>query len=211
MDRPIIDAFVGVPVLKIECRQRALPTYEMFSKAFGMPLGLMVYPSAFYRYYETYTELTNVLPGAPFACGPINLTIRWRPYSDDGKYGSTMTLEDTSVALPDTYDGTPEMWFRLALVRAVRALRRVIDPGKFDKYRDDRIVRLRRSAFARACACIADRDEPDGYKREAMTVRDVELKLLLTVQRHLTWFDTWKKDGMPICFDGIHTKRVGDK
>lgn len=44
-----------------------------------------------------------------------------------------------------------------------------------------------------------------------MTVRDVELKLLLTVQRHLTWFDTWKKDGMPICFDGIHTKRVGDK
>ena len=211
MNRPIIDAFKARPVHQIEIKQVRALTYEMFAEAFGMPLGLMVAPGNFVQCYETYTGFTKVLPGAPWTCRPSVVLVQWCPYRDDGDCGESLALDDVFLRLPDDYDGTPEMWFRLALLRAKCCLDRLVDPVKFETYRSIRIEAIRGSAFKTACARIAKWTEKDYRKRVAMTAGDVEMKLLLTVQRHLTWFDTWKKDGMPICFDGIHTKRVGDK
>lgn len=211
MRRPIIDAFVGVPVLKIECKQAYELTFEMFAEAFGMPLGLMVEPSNFVQYYSDYTGLAKMMPGAPWTCRPSEMIVRWCPYKDDGDCGEALTLDDVFLRLPDDYDGTPEMWFRLALLRAESSLDRLVNPVKFETYRNTRITDIHGSAFKMACVRIAAWTEKDYRKRVDMTAGDVEMKLLFTVQRHLTWFDTWKKDGMPVCFDGIHTKRVGDK
>lgn len=211
MSRPIIDAFKAQPIYQVKIAQAHDLTFEMFAEAFGMPLGLMVGPSDFVQYYLDYTGLVKVMPWAPWTCRPSEILVRWRPYKDDGDCGEALTLDDVFLRLPDDYDGTPEMWFRLALLRAKRCLGRLVDPVKFETYRNTLIEDIHGSAFKHACALIAKWTEKDYQKRVAMTAGDVEMKLLLTVQRHLTWFDTWKKDGMPVCFDGIHTKRVGDK
>lgn len=211
MSRPIIDAFKAQPIYQVKIAQAYELTFEMFAEAFGMPLGLMVVPEDFVQYYETYTGFTKVLPGAPWTCRPSGIFVQWCPYKDDGDCGEALTLDAVGLRLPDDYDGTPEMWFRLALLRAKRCLDRLVDPVKFETYRNTHIEDIHGSAFKHACALIAKWTEKDYAKRVDMTAGDVEMKLLLTVQRHLTWFDTWKKDGMPVCFDGIHTKRVGDK
>lgn len=211
MSRPIIDAFKAQPIYQVKIEQANELTFEMFAEAFGMPLGLMVVPAAFVQYYSDYTGIAKVMPGAPWTCRPSEMLVRWCPYKDDGDCGEALTLDDVFLRLPDDYDGTPEMWFRPALLRAKRCFDRLVNPVKFDTYRNTRIEDIHGCAFKQACARIAKWTEKDYQKRVDMTAGDVEMKLLLTVQRHLTWFDTWKKDGMPICFDGIHTKRVGDK
>lgn len=211
MSRPIIDAFKARPVYQMKIEQAYELTFEMFAEAFGMPLGLMVEPGDFVQYYPDYTGLAKVAPGAPWTCRPSAMLARWCPYKDDGDCGEALVLDDVFLRLPDDYDGTPEMWFRLALLRAESSLDRLVDPVKFKTYRNTRITDIHSSAFKQACIRITKWTEKDCWKRIDMTAGDVEMKLLLTVQRHLTWFDTWKKDGMPVCFDGIHTKRVGDK
>lgn len=211
MSRPIVDAFKARPVYQMKIAQAYELTFEMFAEAFGMPLGLMVVPEAFVVYYPDYTGLAKVMPGAPWTCRPSAVFARWCPYKDDGDCGEALVLDDVFLRLPGNYDGTPETWFRLALLRAESSLDRLVDPVKFETYRNTRIEDIRSSTFKMACGRIAAWTEKDYRKRVDMTAGDVEMKLLLTVQRHLTWFDTWKKDGMPVCFDGIHTKRVGDK
>lgn len=211
MSRPIVDAFKAHPVYQMKIEQAYKLTFEMFAEAFGMPLGLMVVPEGFVQYYPDYTGLSKVMPGAPWTCRPSAVLARWCPYKDDGDCGEELVLDDVFLRLPDDYDGTPEMWFRLALLRAESSLDRLVNPVKFETYRNTRITDIHGSAFKMACVRIAKWTEKDYRKRVDMTAGDVEMKLLFTVQRHLTWFDTWKKDGMPVCFDGIHTKRVGDK